>query len=428
MTQRPESAVSIGSGLAGLTALLFLLVLGARCGWSALTMSLVLLCGTAITSALWDILVDRVHLRPSAGMNWSRPRPLSEISQIVLTKTIGLYATFSLIGIIYSVLHTYQSEDFRLFFWTISSCAPFVLALTPLYCILTTRYMVEPRDKLWHFGSLIMGARDSVALDQTRDYLLGWGIKSFFLPFLFSIILNVIYPFVNFSLTSLLVGIVPFFMAIVALMFLVDVCFGTVGYLMTFRPLDSHIRSSNPYLSAWVFTLICYPPFALMHGSGPLNYHVGGQKWSIWLADTPILLMIWGIAMAVLTSVYASATVIFGVRFSNLTNRGIVTVGPYRYFKHPAYLSKNIYWWFASMPFLTTSDSSTDAVRNSLLLGLVNLIYYMRAKAEEKHLMADPDYALYSAWIAEHGVIPRIRRRLRIAALGAGKRPPQPSK
>jgi hypothetical protein len=45
-------------------------------------------------------------------------------------------------------------------------------------------------------------------------------------------------------------------------------------------------------------------------------------------------------------------------------------------------------------------------------LGLVNVVYFMRAKTEEKHLMADPDYQAYSAWIAEHGLIPRALRRL----------------
>ena len=86
--------------------------------------------------------------------------------------------------------------------------------------------------------------------------------------------------------------------------------------------------------------------------------------------------------------------------------------GPYRYFKHPAYLSKNIYWWFAILSFFTTADDPMVAVRKCVLLALVNCVYFMRAKTEEKHLMHDPDYQVYSGWIAEHGVIPKISRRL----------------
>ncbi len=42
---------------------------------------------------------------------------------------------------------------------------------------------------------------------------------------------------------------------------MIDVQIGTVGYLLTLRPLDAHIRSGNPFLAGWVAALICYPPF-----------------------------------------------------------------------------------------------------------------------------------------------------------------------
>ena len=38
----------------------------------------------------------------------------------------------------------------------------------------------------------------------------------------------------------------------------------------------------------------------------------------------------------------------FSFRFSNLTHRGIITSGPYRFTKHPSYVSKNIAWSFVS--------------------------------------------------------------------------------
>ncbi len=412
MTEHPKSAVSIGSGIAGSVMLAVLLIIGITSGWNALTLTFALLIGTAVTSALWDVLVDKVHLRPSTGMDWSNPHPYSDIWPIVGVKLVGLAATFGLIAFGYQILHTYQNDGFTFYFWTLGVFGPMFLALCPVYVLLTTRYMVEPRDKLWQFGRLMTGGRDDVDMEAIKDHLIGWGIKMFFLAFLFSIIPAVFGPLVHFATENVFSGIVPFFVTVISLMFLFDVCFGTFGYVMTFRPLDSHIRSANPYLSAWVFALICYPPFSLIKGDGPLNYMIDGQSWKIWLADMPTLLIAWGVIMAVLTALYASATVIFGIRFSNLTNRGIVTVGPYRYFKHPAYLSKNLYWWFAAMPFLTTADDPVVAIRNCVLLGLVNVVYFMRAKTEEKHLMADPAYQAYSAWIAEHGLIPRALRRL----------------
>ena len=128
----------------------------------------------------------------------------------------------------------------------------------------------------------------------------------------------------------------------------------------------------------------------------------------------PLLLWIWAAILIFLTAIYAWATVAFGLRFSNLTYRGVLTNGPYRFTRHPAYLSKNLYWWFATMPFIATTGSLTDSVRNTVLLGLVSAVYYWRAKTEEKHLSAeDPKYRDYSApgcW--------RMRDNARVCGIG----------
>ena len=50
------------------------------------------------------------------------------------------------------------------------------------------------------------------------------------------------------------------------ILYLVDVHIATVGYILTMKPLDSHIRTANPYFMGWVAALVCYPPFILMNG------------------------------------------------------------------------------------------------------------------------------------------------------------------
>ena len=99
---------------------------------------------------------------------------------------------------------------------------------------------------------------------------------------------------------------------------------------------------------------------------------------------------------------------IFGIRFSNLTYLGIITNGPYRFTRHPAYLAKNTFWWCATMPFLATSHSLTDMVRNTVLLGLVSAVYFWRARTEERHLLGeDAKYREYHAWMARNAFITR---------------------
>jgi hypothetical protein len=105
--------------------------------------------------------------------------------------------------------------------------------------------------------------------------------------------------------------------------------------------------------------------------------------------------------------------VVFGIRFSNLTYRGVLTHGPYRFTRHPAYLSKNLFWWASVLPFLVSSGSVVDAVRNSLFLLAVNAIYYWRARTEEAHLLAeDPKYRDYHAWMEANGLITAPLARL----------------
>jgi protein-S-isoprenylcysteine O-methyltransferase Ste14 len=192
------------------------------------------------------------------------------------------------------------------------------------------------------------------------------------------------------------------------LLFLIDVQIGTVGYLLTLRPLDAHIRSGNPLLAGWVAALMCYPPFvfAFMGRGGVIQYEYQTEGWGFWLTGHPAVLWAWAGALVLLTACYAWATVAFGIRFSNLTYRGVLTNGPYRFTRHPAYLSKNLFWWGSAMPFLVTNGSLLEAVRNTLFLGLVSGIYFWRAKTEEAHLLAeDPKYRAYHAWMQQHGAI-----------------------
>lgn len=120
----------------------------------------------------------------------------------------------------------------------------------------------------------------------------------------------------------------------------------------------------------------------------------------------------WGGSILILTGVYALSTVVFGIRFSNLTHRGIITHGPYRLTKHPAYISKNLSWWLISVPFVSGA-SATAALAHCGILLCINFVYWVRAKTEEQHLLADPKYREYAAWIEEHGLFARLVRKAR---------------
>src|SRR5690606_29917934 len=98
-------------------------------------------------------------------------------------------------------------------------------------------------------------------------------------------------------------------------------------------------------------------------------------------------------------------------RFSNLTHRGIITHGPYSWTRHPAYLSKNLFWWISMFPLLSTG-SIYDAIRATFLLACVCGVYLARAQMQERHLGPDPAYREYSEWMDRNAPIPRLVARI----------------
>ena len=108
--------------------------------------------------------------------------------------------------------------------------------------------------------------------------------------------------------------------------------------------------------------------------------------------------------------VYMSATLWFGVRFSNLTNRGIIRKGPFAYIRHPAYASKNFAWWCVMFPAIIYNAQHTGmGLAGMQIVGLILMTYtyYLRAITEERHLSADPVYLEYCKQVP-YRFIPKI--------------------
>ena len=192
-------------------------------------------------------------------------------------------------------------------------------------------------------------------------------------------------------------------------LYFLDVCLAAIGYIAAFRLTDTHLRSVEPTLLGWAAALTCYEPFWSLIGKQYLSYETD-YKWGAWLNDTPVIYVLWGSIILTLTTIYVWSTVMFGARFSNLTHRGIITGGPYRWTKHPAYIAKNLSWWMISIPFMGKGGPD-EVLRHCLLLITLNGIYLLRAKTEEWHLSRDADYVRYALWIDQHGLF-RILRHL----------------
>lgn len=406
--------MSAGVGLAGLAGLFAWVSVARMFGMDGSWSALANLFACGLPMVLWSLFVDKVHLRPSTGLDWSRARPMRDIVDISLVKIAGLWATWGAIGVVYCLGRWYWRGNYLFAMELFETMVPFLLLLSIPYVLWIDRHLVEPRDGAWHFGTWLIG-QDGWEGEEIRHHLRAWAVKGFFLAFMFSIVPGGFGDVVRWARTDLLSDPVALASWLISFMFVIDVAFATVGYLLTMKPLDAHIRTANPHMQGWVAALICYPPFVLMVEGGVLYYQVGtwgDNSWHHWLDGSPVLLSLWGGVLVLLTAAYAWATVAFGLRFSNLTHRGVITNGPYAFTKHPAYLAKNSYWWLATLPFLVTTDNMVDAVRNTVTLALVSGVYYWRARTEEKHLSSDPAYVAYAEWMEAYAPIPRLVRWL----------------
>ncbi len=410
----PPSAVD-GRGVAAAALALSLVLLAA----GLLDIALPVLVGLALAAwavpiAIHDLFVRRVYRR--AGIEPGRLARTPPAYGRLGVKLAGVGLTVLGLGVAYAVLVPpalpFAPGFARFILWALP-WLPVMLGVAVAYVVVVDAMMTEPEDALFETGSLALGrwrGRDWAAI---REHALAWVIKGFFLPLMASYLVGNLAALMRFEGAASVVSVVVFVSA-VALVF--DLVIVTCGYCLTLRPLDAHIRSANPFILGWIACLACYMPFAILTLRVLFEYR-DGLDWEDWFAGSP-LAYAWAVAIVALSVAWIWANMMFGLRFSNLTNRGIVTNGPFRYTKHPSYIAKNLRWWLIHVPFLSALGWQEAAMHSAALVA-VNLIYVLRARTEERHLMEDPAYRAYAAWIAEHGLFARLVRAVRPARLRA---------
>ena len=231
-----------------------------------------------------------------------------------------------------------------------------------------------------------------------KKYLLFYLVKIVFVPVMINFAIGNVSAFLNlcYSIPLLFksnsLGITKdnlinfYFPFIFYLILVIDTLIFAFGYLFESPKLKNVIRSVEPTAFGWIVAIICYPPFNTMTGK------ILGWYTSDFASFENINLTIAaGIISLLLFLIYVWASIALGFKASNLTNRGIVSKGPYKYVRHPAYISKNLSWWIMGIPFI-----KINGIVAILSLSAWTFIYFLRALTEEKHLGQDPDYVEYS--------------------------------
>jgi protein-S-isoprenylcysteine O-methyltransferase Ste14 len=194
-----------------------------------------------------------------------------------------------------------------------------------------------------------------------------------------------------------------YYIVFVHLIFLADSVLYFVGYHTEAACLRNEVRYVETDLWRILVCVLCYPPFnqatlSLVGASCQDPYLlVQGNLQSAWT---------WGLrgAAVLLLCLLISASLSLFTRASNLTNRGIVSWGPYRFVRHPGYLAQNLYWFITLVPWIIPNPRSVYFSWSSYSLGCLCLVggfiawatlYFLRAVSEEQFLSRDPDYVAY---------------------------------
>ena len=286
-----------------------------------------------------------------------------------------------------SIAGAYNGDDYKYFFQYFIDFF-FFSCLVLLYPYL---YYCEPDTKAEEdkYTSFLISILSVIRYLKTRQIywnkesrlgFLTFLVKLFFLPLLTTwVINNTLHQIIITKSFYWSVAVINAYL--VALFIYIDTAIFCFGYLFEFKKLKNEIKSVDPTILGWLVCLWCYPPFNTfsfrIFDYRIFDIHYAYPQWSI-AAATMSITILWG--------VFAWASLALGFKGSNLTNRGIVKHGPYRFIRHPAYTAKLIIWYIQGVIF------------GQFFLGLMigfTIIYVLRAWTEEKHLLIDPEYLEY---------------------------------
>lgn len=364
-----------------------------------------------------EIFFLKVHMRESAGLG---PRKARDPAR-VRTKYAGLCASLALLILFYATVPEYTRDlydDFHLFALLL---LPAILLGGWFYIEEVDPYLKNSHDGLWHFGCLVTGKGKEVGRAKLYEFLRSLALRGFFVPIMFIYVMN--------NVTSLLdgqdaylrdfiggdAGDLPRVLHVILIAYLflaaMDVLYALIGYLIVFRPLDTHIRSTEPTVLGWLVCLICYfPLWELFMISLFFNDFYNGDDWRDWFQGAaPVWVALWGTLLVSAKMMETFSTLTFGLRFSNLTYRGLISDGPFRLTKHPQYVSKMLHWFFFVIPFIS-SAGPLDALQRMIMFAGICFIYFLRARTEENHLSRYSEYVEYAEWINQNGVFRFINR------------------
>ena len=308
--------------------------------------------------------------------------------------------------------HPYYYNFFRIGGLLLQNCGGLgnLLVLIVTYTLATECYLRNPRDGNRLVGEFVVGlfypsaqegAAEMVGLAMhAREYI----VRCFFSPLMFCSLCNNL-PQLHYRGFP---NFMTFFYFSQNVIFSFDLTFAGIGYMLpAAHVLRSEFLSVESTALGWVVAIACYDPFFQLVQEQFLPYS-DNIPWNEWFdamnsyqrADHWISFKIWGVAILLLQVMFALCTMSYGLQYSNLSYRTVITTGPYYVFRHPAYVAKLVSFAMLHVPWVDLSKGSRAGkyqnVRGCLTLLALTGLYCVRAFTEERHLMSvSEEYRTY---------------------------------
>lgn len=330
---------------------------------------------------------------------------------------LGMLGYFLIILSLWWLLAEYYRDYYQPFFAMLPLLMVGAPLITALVLFLTERFAGSSerggRELGILLGRIATGSfKKAFALAKwnlLRDELLSWFLWGFFLPLNFVELVRALgifrgQEYLLFSgdwLHAQYLIIMMIYAALIAAI--------TPGYMFASRIIRTETKAVDHSWFAWTITLICYDPIVSAVFGRWLDYRaaVEGPMWmrpwaSVFEHSEFLLIVIGGlIIFCELIHLWGEAQ--FGLRASNISNRGIITTGLFRLTKHPIYVSKCAGWFLMYVPFLAGGTFAAN-LRLTILWVLVCVVYMLRSLAEERLLAKDRDYVAYALYMDKHGM------------------------
>lgn len=361
--------------------------------------------------ALFELVFVKTYKSKETGLDFSLPFDIKKsLSKDFFVKIFGLAVSFLLVCTFFWIADIYSDPWYQRFFDVFFYYVWIIIAIVLVYFFLINIYMTDPKDSYWHFGKFVLSKGKEGDKKAIQNHVLLLAVKAFFLPMMFCYFTND-WLFFKTVGTDTIDSFTDFYDQAYRFLYALDICIAVMGYTFTLRLFNSHVRWTERRPGGWLFCIICYAPFGQFIGRQYLNCFQGGVTWTEAFGNHPAIYVAWGSVILILTVFYVVSESHFGLRFSNLTYRGLVSHGLYKFTKHPAYLAKNVSWWLIYIPLVAVD--LTQTVRSCLAMLCYNLIYVMRARYEEKCLSEAPEYRQYMEYMENRDPFAIIWRKIK---------------